>query len=353
MVSMIAPSDYAKQLHQNNDTVKTSTLCFKSKNNFINVGVFHCLLATCLSKWTPAKKGTTYRFFRGFCVFDLDVIHQLLLSLNGYVIQATVIRWTKQGRIPDIQLCKAIRDVLYIALSEISEYLCPGSELQIWIKCKESAPLTNDGMHSISTLRIEDEEDRQQNVGSKILRKILLRYISDLNSTLDQYMQMNKSDILRLQNQRVLTQTQVDFLFPKSGQADINEYDITLVSPLLKNIILDQQELKFVKDLLELRNELEHRSSTDMSEDYFQAKLTKIKSTLTDLSKFCNDSKFEETVKKQILDIEQSGVCEIVSKVVAIRKELAKALKIIEELETLDTKSICVVDTCNLFGYNS
>ncbi|KAK3610612.1 hypothetical protein CHS0354_009070 [Potamilus streckersoni] len=156
MVSIPAP-DYIKKLQQKKDTTKTSTLCFRSKTNFIHVGVFHRLIAICLSKWMPAKEGEAYLLFQGLCVFDIDEQQQLLLSLNDFVIHAVVIRFTKQGRIPDLYICMTIRNYLHTALSEISNYLCPGSKFETCIQCNKSSPLTNEGLHSITTLRTKDE----------------------------------------------------------------------------------------------------------------------------------------------------------------------------------------------------
>ncbi|KAL3892182.1 hypothetical protein ACJMK2_004416 [Sinanodonta woodiana] len=352
MVSVHAPDD-VKKLQQNKDTTKTSTLCFRSKTNFIHVGVFHRLLATGLSKWEPVKDGNKYLLFRGLCVFDLDNQHQLILSLNDCVIHATVIRFTNKGRIPDLTLCMTIRDILNSALSEISDCLCPGSEFEICIKCKESSPMSNEGLHSITTLRANDElkcsthtckeahcvesvnllgfweENQKQippnvvplqrqarerftrvsslllDVGTKVLRKVLIYYTTTSLCTLDQYMKKNKPDILDLNKKKVLTNTQVDIIFPSIGQTKIRKYDITLASVLLNNIYpsLCPQEKKMITDLRTERNNLAHSHSTMMKEQEFQTKWTHIINLLTDLSKLCNDPNFDSEIQKEIQDI--------------------------------------------------
>ncbi|KAK3592281.1 hypothetical protein CHS0354_034049 [Potamilus streckersoni] len=379
MVSTSAPENVTK-LQQNKDTTRTSTLCFRSKNNFIHVGVFHRLLATCLSKWAPAKEGNTYLVFRGLCVFKIDEQHQLFISLNDFVIHATVIRFTRRGRIPELSRCMAIRDELYTALSEISDCLCPGSELEICIKCKESSPLTNEGLHSVSTLRLNDElgcsthtdahcvesmdllrfweEDTTQmpanvlpqhltlpserftricslvlDVGSKVLRELLTCCTTPANCKLDQYMRASRAQILQLQRKRVLTQVQVDIIFPPGGQTDINEYDISLASALLNNIYtFGQQEKQLIIDLRTQRNELAHTRSTKMSEKDFQIKWKKVETILKDLCRLCNDPKVDSKVQKEILDIQKSGSCAIISKLTKVREELKKISQLLEEI---------------------
>ncbi|KAL3887744.1 hypothetical protein ACJMK2_000137 [Sinanodonta woodiana] len=381
MVSVPAPDD-VKKLQQNKDTTKTSTLCFRSKTNFIHVGVFHRLLATCLSKWTPAQDGNKYLLFRGLCVFDLDEQQQLMLSLNDFVIHATVIRFTNKGRNPDLSLCMTIRDILNSALSEISDCLCPGSEFEICIKCKKSSPLSNVGLHSITALRANDElkctthtckdahcvdskellgfweEDKKQippnvlpmqrqgrerfarvsslllDVGSKILRKVLIYYTTTSLCTLDQYIKKKEPDILDLKKKRVLTKNQVDIIFPQSGQTDINEYDITLVSALLNNVYpsLGPQEKKMITDLRTERNNLAHSHSTMMNEQDFQTKWTYITTILTDLCKLCNDPNFDTEIQKEIQDIQLSGSDAIASKLKHVREELNKLCKDLDDI---------------------
>ncbi|KAL3857706.1 hypothetical protein ACJMK2_012348 [Sinanodonta woodiana] len=379
MVSEPAP-DNVKKLQQNKDTTQTSTLCFRSKTKFIHVGVFQRLLATCLSKWTPTNEGNL--LFRDLCVFDLDEQQQLVLSLNDFVIQATVIRFTHQGRTPDLQLCMTIRNDLYSALSEISDSLCPGSELEICIKCKESSALTNEGLHSISTLRTKDElrcsthnefhcvesrellrfweEDNHReipvnvlpehlareterftrfsslviDIGTKVLRKILIHYT---NTSLDEYMKNNERDILKLRPKKILTQAQVDIILPQIGQTDPEQYDITIASALLSNIypLLGQQEKQLIADLRTQRNDLAHYTSTRMSEHDFKTKWTRVTSILTDLSIFCNDLDFKNDIQKEIKDIQQTGLFAVLSHLPEITKELKRVCRFIEEITTI------------------
>ncbi|KAL3890768.1 hypothetical protein ACJMK2_003046 [Sinanodonta woodiana] len=381
MVSVPAPDD-VKKLQQNSDTTRTSTLCFRSKTNFIHIGVFHRLLATCLSKWTPAKDGNKYLLFRGLCVFDLDEQQQLMLSLNDIVIHATVIRFTKKGRIPDLSLCMTIRDILNSALSEISDCLCPGSEFEICIKCKESSPLSNEGLHSITTLRAKDElkcsthtykdahcvesvellgfweEDNKQipsnvlpmqrqarerftrvsslllDVGSKVLRKVLIYYTTTSLCTMDQYMKKKEPDILDLKKKKVLTKTQVDIIFPQNGQTDINEYDITLVSALLNNIYpsLGPQDKQIITNLRSERNNLAHSHSTMMTEQEFQKRWTDINTILSDLCKLCNDHSFVNEIQNEIQNILLSGSDAMASKLKEVREELNKLCKDLESI---------------------
>ncbi|KAK3596223.1 hypothetical protein CHS0354_033058 [Potamilus streckersoni] len=375
MVSTPAPVDVMK-LEQNKDTTKTSTLCFRSKTNFIHVGVFHRLLATCMSKWIPAQVENTYLLFRGLCVFDLDEQHQLVLSLNDFVIHATVIRFTQKGRITDLHLCMTIRNDLYNALSEISECLCPGSELEICIKCKESSALTNKGLHTIDTLRNKDElgcsthkeahcvksskllgfweeencREIPENVlpehlaraserftrisslvidiGTKVLRKVLLHFT---NASLDEYMTNNKPDILELRSKKVLTQ----------AQTDIDQYDITLASALLSNIYpsLSQQEKQIIADLRRQRNYLAHYPSTRMSKQDFQTQWIQVTRTLTELCNLCNDSNFENNVQKEIKDIQQTGPSAILSHLPEITRELKRVSKILDEIAMIEIET--------------
>ena len=56
-------------------------------------------------------------------------------------------------------------------------------------------------------------------------------------STLDSFLNSNKSSLNNLRSKRrVITQTQWDMLFPPSGSPDLNNFDITLMTILLRNI---------------------------------------------------------------------------------------------------------------------
>ncbi|KAK3598551.1 hypothetical protein CHS0354_010728 [Potamilus streckersoni] len=149
--------DHIKSLGESGDTTKTPALCFQSINNFIHIAVFFSLIALCLSKWPPGMEGKNYLLFSGLCVFELDDLHSLTLALNDSVIHATVIRYTKKRRVPDLSVCITVRNYLQTALSEIADRLCPSSEFEICIKCNKSSLLTNEGLHKLSSLRKHDE----------------------------------------------------------------------------------------------------------------------------------------------------------------------------------------------------
>ncbi|KAL3854017.1 hypothetical protein ACJMK2_013301, partial [Sinanodonta woodiana] len=152
MVQM-SGSDYSKTLGDGEDLIMTPALCFVSTTKFIHVGVFHRLLAACLTKWQPCKKGDEYLMFSGLCEFELNKDHVLVLSFNDYVIQANVIRYSTRKYNPELSLCITTREYLFSTLREIADLLCPACDFDIYIKCAKTSPLSNEGLHKIKDLQ--------------------------------------------------------------------------------------------------------------------------------------------------------------------------------------------------------
>ncbi|KAL3861379.1 hypothetical protein ACJMK2_007415 [Sinanodonta woodiana] len=350
----------ADDYHQKREGVtKTPTLCFVSQTKFIHVGVFHRLLASCLSKWQPAKIGKKYLLFNGICEFELDGCHNLVLSINDYIIQAAVIRYSTEKEGPELAHCIIVQEYVYSALKAIAECLCPSCGFEICIQCDKSPPQSNEGLHKITDLRkVKDmrccshkdgtdhcvtshellrfweREDlsipcsvqtAQSNhvrnnfmkvfslvvdVGSKVLRRLLIYYTVTPNRTLDQYLNSQKKPIADLKKKSVLRKDQIDILFPQKGSTDLSKYDITLASALLCNIVpaLDQQDEPKVKGLRQERNNLMHATSTEMNITDFKNKWTNITTDLTDLVQCFQDNDFEKEIRRAIMQIDQPGV---------------------------------------------
>ncbi|KAL3861381.1 hypothetical protein ACJMK2_007417 [Sinanodonta woodiana] len=335
---------------------KTPTLCFVSQTKFIHVGVFHRLLASCLSKWQPAKIGKKYLLFNGICEFELDGCHNLVLSVNDYIIQAAVIRYSTEQEDPELAHCIIVQEYVYSALKAIAECLCPSCGFEICIQCDKSPPQSNEGLHKITDLRKgkdtrcsshkdgtdhcvtshellrfwerEDlsipssmqtsQSDLMKNnfmkvfslvadVGSKVLRRLLIYCTVTPNCTLDQYL---KSKTNAIKKKLFLRKDQIDILFPQNGPTDLSKYDITLASALLYSIVssLNAQDKLKVKDLRQKRNALMHAPSIVMDATEFKLKWTNIKTTLMCLMEHCQDPDFEKEILKGIKQIEQSGI---------------------------------------------
>ncbi|KAK3604489.1 hypothetical protein CHS0354_019082, partial [Potamilus streckersoni] len=145
--------DYLEMHEKREGVTKTRTLCFVSQTKFIHVGVFHRLLASCLSKWQPAKIRNKYLLFNGICEFELDECHNLVLSINDYIIQAAVNRYSAKQEDPDHAHCIIVSEYVYSALKWIAECLCPSCGFEMCIQCDKSPPQSNEGLHKITDLR--------------------------------------------------------------------------------------------------------------------------------------------------------------------------------------------------------
>ncbi|KAL3854629.1 hypothetical protein ACJMK2_013890, partial [Sinanodonta woodiana] len=147
-------------------------------------------------------------------------------------------------------------------------------------------------------------------VGSKVLRQLLIHHTVTSTCTLGQYLVKNMNTINRLT--RVFNQSQKDIMFPPTGNdTNIDDYDITLLSALFQNIVpaLSQPEKDMIKRLREERNKLyAHAKSCQISANDFQTYWNDISLILTTLSQQCGDTAFEAKILQEIQRTKVSAI---------------------------------------------
>ncbi|KAL3889377.1 hypothetical protein ACJMK2_001721, partial [Sinanodonta woodiana] len=148
-------------------------------------------------------------------------------------------------------------------------------------------------------------------VGSKVLRRLLLYHTVTPACTLDQYLAKKITDIDNLRKRKILNKSQMDILFPLGGSSNLGDYDISLLSALFTNIVpnISQQELNMIQSLRDKRNEIfAHAKSVAVSSNDYQTFWNDICKTLEALSKQCNDPDFQNEILREIKGIQVSTV---------------------------------------------
>ncbi|KAL3889375.1 hypothetical protein ACJMK2_001719 [Sinanodonta woodiana] len=149
------------------------------------------------------------------------------------------------------------------------------------------------------------------NVGSKVLRRLLLYHTVTPTCTLDQYLANKRIDIDNLRKKRILNKSQMDILFPPGGTTNLGDYDITLLSALLTNIVsnISLQQLNMIQFLRDKRNEIfAHAKSVTVNANDYLTFWNDICRELEALSKQCGDPDFENEISKEIQGIQVSTV---------------------------------------------
>ncbi|KAL3889183.1 hypothetical protein ACJMK2_001533 [Sinanodonta woodiana] len=148
-------------------------------------------------------------------------------------------------------------------------------------------------------------------VGSKVLRRLLLYHTVTPTCTLDQYLVNKRTTIDNLRQRKILNKSQMAILFPPGGSTNLGDYDITLLSALFTNIVLNisPQQLNMIQSLRDKRNEIfAHAKSVTVSSNDYQTFWKDISKILEALSKPCGDPDFEKDISKEIERIQVSTV---------------------------------------------
>ncbi|KAL3889211.1 hypothetical protein ACJMK2_001558 [Sinanodonta woodiana] len=345
----------------------TSALCFVSKEKCLPPPIFHRLVGACLTHWPIAKQDEENLIYCGCCLFDIDKYHRLSLHFLGHVIFARVTIMGVSNISKSSKLCSGARQFIYENLLKIIGNLgqslefephiqCPGCKadslkgmiavpelqnenvvvcrshdkghplesqqlLKFWFEDGEQTDETSEVPETVpSTSRNTgpsvDDTDRfvhiaclLVNVGSKVLRCLLLFHTVTPTCTLDQYLANKRIDLDNLRKKRILNKSQMDILFPPSGITSLGDYDITLLSALFTNIVpnISQQHLDMIHYLRDKRNEIfAHAPSVAVNLNNYQTFWNDIYTRLEALSKQCNDPDFEKEISKEIQGIQGS-----------------------------------------------
>ncbi|KAL3889371.1 hypothetical protein ACJMK2_001715, partial [Sinanodonta woodiana] len=182
-------------------------------------------------------------------------------------------------------------------------------------QASSSIPASANDVRQISTV---DDTDRFMhiacllvNIGSKVLRRLLLFHTVTPTCTLDQYLAKNIIVLDNLRKRKILNKSQIAILFPPGGSTNLGDYDISLLSALFTNIVpnISQQQLNMIQFLRDKRNEIfAHANLVAVNLNDYQTIWNDICRTLEALSKQCNDPDFENEISKEIQEIQVSTV---------------------------------------------
>ncbi|KAL3889188.1 hypothetical protein ACJMK2_001537, partial [Sinanodonta woodiana] len=350
----------------------TSALCFVSKEKCLPPPIFHRLVGACLTHWPIAKQDEENLIYCGCCLFDIDKYHRLSLHFLGHVIFSRVTIMGVSNISKSSKLCSGARQFIYENLLKIIGNLGQSLEFEPHIQCPGCKADSLKGMIAVTELQKEnvvvcrshdkghplesqqllqfwfedgeqttnvdetsqvpekvpstsrntgpsvDDTDRFMhiacllvNVGSKVLRRLLLYHTVTPTCTLDQYLANKRIDIDNLRKRKILNKSQMAILFPQGGTTNMGNYDITLLSALFTNIVpnISPQQLNMIQSLRDKRNEIfAHAKSVTVNSNDYQTLWNDICRDLEALSKPCGDPDFDNEISKEIDSILVSTV---------------------------------------------
>ncbi|XP_060560807.1 uncharacterized protein LOC132720656 [Ruditapes philippinarum] len=151
------------------------------------------------------------------------------------------------------------------------------------------------------------------NICPKPLRELFIsKAKKDKNiqyTNLKDYLVFRGQDIRTLERRNKITTDQLDHIFPASGIVDIQKWDITLSSALLKGLFkneLDTDERVCLDTITTIRNNLQHIPSTKCIEDeLFDSSWNDLKNAVLLLSKYAgapDQRSIEEEISKALTE---------------------------------------------------
>ncbi|XP_071948410.1 baculoviral IAP repeat-containing protein 1f-like [Antedon mediterranea] len=102
--------------------------------------------------------------------------------------------------------------------------------------------------------------------GTKAMRKFFLTHVSDIPLEPSQFHEFMKNNKHKLCEEMLKN----ELLFPKEGEADIDELDITLLCSLIRRFSVSAEELNKVNRLKKFRNDRAHKPNYRISLDNFK-----------------------------------------------------------------------------------
>jgi hypothetical protein len=151
------------------------------------------------------------------------------------------------------------------------------------------------------------------NICPKPLRELFISKVKkDKNiqyTNLKDYLVSREQDIRTLERRNKITTDQLDHIFPGSGIVDIQKWDVTLSSALLKGLFkteLDSDERVCLDTILKIRNTLQHIPNTKCIEDeFFDSSWNDLKNAVLLLSKYAgapDQRSIEEEISKALTE---------------------------------------------------
>ncbi|XP_060560805.1 uncharacterized protein LOC132720653 [Ruditapes philippinarum] len=128
-------------------------------------------------------------------------------------------------------------------------------------------------------------------------------------TTLKDYLVFRKQDIDTLKSRNKISTDQCDHIFPSDGIVDIQTWDITLLSALLRGLFkteLDCSEIRCIDEITTTRNDLQHISGTECIEaeqfDLLWENLKRAVLKLAECAGAPEKSSIEEEIKKSLTE---------------------------------------------------
>jgi hypothetical protein len=128
-------------------------------------------------------------------------------------------------------------------------------------------------------------------------------------TNLKDYLAFREKDIRNLERRNKITTDQLDHIFPPAGIVDIQIWDVTLASALLKGLFkteLDSDERFCLDTITTIRNTVQHIQNTKCIEDeLFDSSWNGLKHAVLALSKYAgaaNQRSIEEEISKALTE---------------------------------------------------
>ncbi|KAL3862174.1 hypothetical protein ACJMK2_008161, partial [Sinanodonta woodiana] len=125
----------------------------------------------------------------------------------------------------------------------------------------------------------------------------------------DQFVQTKINEILKLKKNKILSKGQIDTVLPQNGTTDLTNYDISLTSALLMNLIrnLNPHVTQKIQDVRNDRNKYHaHACSAQMRRSDFDVQWPRITGNIIDLCKECLDPSFVQDIQEEMQTLLQS-----------------------------------------------
>lgn len=133
-------------------------------------------------------------------------------------------------------------------------------------------------------------------------------------TTLDAYLAHRKPDVIKLKNKRLLRLDQYDLLYPSNGQADVETWDITLLSLLLQHLFPNNisQAQTHITSIRKIRNDLQHISGTaKVSDADFTSLWSTLETATLGLANHTKGSVYEDEIKEEIMKTKTSYITSV------------------------------------------
>lgn len=145
--------------------------------------------------------------------------------------------------------------------------------------------------------------------GTKVLRELLLNYLSNSAQSIDSFLSSKKGALLKCPTGKTNEAT----LFPvNKTPSNIHKWDISLLLHVLLNVCpnLQQSLLSHLRDLRELRNNLFHSANATLCERNFDKNWQKMDDITSEIFAVLKDNQLLAEVEKDVSSIKSGNLTE-------------------------------------------